>query len=143
MKTLILDTNPTHHEAFQKALGKLPSPQEICSVFDVESALLMLTPIEDDEPWDFVLLDHVLDGDDGLAVVRLLASLPLKKHPRLVAVTAADGKARARMLAVLWEAWIRAVASPVTELDTTNLKLPWLPAMLQVIRREDLPRVSV
>jgi CheY-like chemotaxis protein len=134
MRTLILDDDPTHHEAFQRGIGKLPGPQEICSVFDAESALLMLTPIPDDEPWDLVLLDHVLDGEDGLAVVRLLASLPVEQRPRLVAVTTGDGKARARMLAVLWEAWMRAVACPVTELDPTNLKLAWLPAMLPVTR---------
>jgi CheY-like chemotaxis protein len=131
MRTLILDDDPKHHEVFQRSIGRLPGSQEICSVFDAESAIIMLTPASlDEEPWDFVLLDHVLDGEDGLAVVRLLASLPVEKRPRLVAVTACDGKALARMLAILWEAWIRAVASPVTELDRTNLDLLWLPAML-------------
>ena len=147
MKAIIVDDEASHHDEFQAAIFRVGHFHEICSVFDAESAALMLTPlpedapkatdeapqvtkVTDEAPWDLVLLDNIPDGEDGLSLCRLIAALPIKKRPRLVAVTTGSGGARAKMLAILWEAWIKAVASPVTELDPMNLKLLWLPVML-------------
>lgn len=130
MRALIINQNPKHHAAFQRAVFR-NGFKEVCSIFDSNSALIFLEPGEDGPHWDLVLLDHLPDGEDGFSVCRFLAALPVEKRPRLVAVTEGDGTARAKMLAILWEAWIKAVASPVTDLDQANLRLPWLPAMLK------------
>lgn len=80
MRILILDDDSIRHDM----INFIPKSVEVWHAYDAERAIKLL----DGDRFDLVLLDHDLgkDSDNGMAVARYIASMPVEKRPARVIV---------------------------------------------------------